>query len=940
MAPAEILNGKVVSAANKGETEEPSHSDEGANSRFYTRPGNSTEVGDRDDSNLYINVKLKAAEEIGIKATHIKLPRTATESEVLRYVTLLNEDLTVHGFIVQLPLDSENPINTEAVVNAIVPEKDVDGLTSISAGKLARGDLHDCFIPCTPKGCLELIKETGVQIAGRHAVVVGRSKIVGAPMHDLLLWNHATVTTCHSKTANLGEEVNKGDILVVATGQPEMIKGEWIKPGAIVIDCGINYIPDDTKPNGRKVVGDVAYNEAKERAAFITPVPGGVGPMTVAMLMQSTVESAKRFLEKFKPGKWTIRYNSLNLKTPVPSDIDISRSCKPKSIGSLAREIGLLSEEVELYGETKAKVLLSALERLKHQPDGKYVVVTGGGAAGGGYSQVIPMEEFNLHLTGDIHAITAANNLVAAAIDARMFHELTQTDKALFNRLVPSVNGVRRFSDIQIRRLRRLGIEKTDPNTLTDEEINRFARLDIDPETITWQRVGIQLDTYSVIRMEIISSKCAKGKSNPVPSMLQKAFALLCIYGSCVSGWLLDTNDRFLRKITIGQSPTEKGHTRTAQFDISVASEIMAVLALTGSLEDMRERLSKMVVASSKKGEPISTEDLGVSGALTVLMKDAIKPNLMQTLEGTPVFVHAGPFANIAHGNSSIIADRIALKLVGPEGFVVTEAGFGADIGMEKFFNIKCRYSGLRPHVVVLVATVRALKMHGGGPTVTAGLPLPKAYIEENLELVEKGFSNLKKQIENARMFGVPVVVAVNAFKTDTEAELDLVSRLAKEHGAFDAVKCTHWAEGGKGALALAQAVQRAAQAPSSFQLLYDLKLPVEDKIRIIAQKIYGADDIELLPEAQHKADVYTKQGFGNLPICMAKTHLSLSHNPEQKGVPTGFVLPIRDIRASVGAGFLYPLVGTMSTMPGLPTRPCFYDIDLDPETGQVNGLF
>uniref|UniRef100_A0A8C2S7R8 C-1-tetrahydrofolate synthase, cytoplasmic n=2 Tax=Capra hircus TaxID=9925 RepID=A0A8C2S7R8_CAPHI len=783
------------------------------------------QVGNRDDSNLYINVKLKAAEEIGIKATHIKLPRTATESEVLKCITSLNEDLTVHGFIVQLPLDSENPINTETLVNAIAPEKDVDGLNSIR-----------------------------VQIAGRHAVVVGRSKIVGAPMHDLLLWNHATVTTCHSKTANLNEEISKGDILVVAIGQPEMVKGEWIKPGAIVIDCGINYVTDDTKPSGKKIVGDVAYKEAKERASFITPVPGGVGPMTV-----STVESAKRFLENFKPGEWIIEYNKLNLKTPI-----------------------------ELYGETKAKVRLSALERLQHQPDGKYVVVTGitpTPLGEGKSTTTIGLVQalgahlhqnvfacFNLHLTGDIHAITAANNLVAAAIDARL-------------------NGVRKFSDIQIRRLWRLGIEKTDPATLTDEEINRFARLDIDPETITWQRV-------------------------------------------------LDTNDRFLRKITIGQAPTEKGHSRTAQFDISVASEIMAVLALTSSLEDMRERLGKMVVASSKKGEPISTEDLGVSGALTVLMKDAIKPNLMQTLEGTPVFVHAGPFANIAHGNSSIIADRIALKLVGPKGFVVTEAGFGADIGMEKFFNIKCRYSGLRPHVVVLVATVRALKMHGGGPTVTAGLPLPKAYIEEDLELVGKGFSNLKKQIENARMFGVPVVVAVNAFKTDTEAELDLISRLAKEHGAFDAVKCTHWAEGGKGALALAEAVQRAAAAPSSFQLLYDLKLPVEDKIRIIAQKIYGADDIELLPEAQHKAEVYTKQGFGNLPICMAKTHLSLSHNPELKGVPTGFVLPVRDIRASVGAGFLYPLVGTMSTMPGLPTRPCFYDIDLDPETEQVNGLF
>uniref|UniRef100_A0A8C6EHA8 Uncharacterized protein n=1 Tax=Microcebus murinus TaxID=30608 RepID=A0A8C6EHA8_MICMU len=792
------------------------------------------QVGDRDDSNLYINVKLKAAEEVGVKATHIKLPRTATESEVS-----LHEDSTVHGFILQLPRDSENAVNTEAVIKAIAPEKDVDGLTSISAGKLARGDLNDYFIPCTPKGCLELIKETGAQIAGKRAVVVGRSKIVGAPVHGLLLWNNATVATCHSKTANLGQEVNKGDILVVATGQPEMVKGEWIKLGQYSSTVG-------------PIMSQMIQNQMGEgswRAGFIPPVPGDVGPMTVAMLMQGTVESARGFLEKYKPGNIKI-----NLKTPVPSDIAISRSCKPKPIGTLAREIGLFSEEVESYGETKAKVLPSALARLKRQPDGKYVVVTGvtpdvfacvrqpsqgptfgikGGAAGGGYSQVIPTEEFNLHLTGDIHAITAANNPVAAATDARIFHELTQTDKALFNRLVPSANGVRKFSDIQIR---------------------RFARLDIDPETITWQRV-------------------------------------------------LDTNDRFLRKITTGQAPTEKGHTRTTQFDISVASAIMAVLALTSSLEDMREGLGEMVVASCKKGEPISAEDLGVSGALTVLMKDAIKPNLMQTLEGTPVFVHAGLFANIVHGNSSVMADRVALKLVGPEGMVVTEAGFGADIGMEK-----------------------ALKMHGGR--------------EENLELVEKGFSNLKKQIENARMFGVPVAVAVNAFKTDTEAELDLVTRLAQEHGAFDAVKCTHWAEGGKGAFALAQAGQRAAQAPSSFRLLYDLQLPVEDKIRIIAQKIYGADDIELLPEAQHKAEVYTKQGFGNLPICMAKTHLSLSHNAEQKGAPTGSVLPIRGIRASVGAGFLYCLVGTMSTMPGLPSRPCFYDIDLDPETEQVNGLF
>ncbi|XP_078263103.1 C-1-tetrahydrofolate synthase, cytoplasmic isoform X1 [Rhinoraja longicauda] len=901
------------------------------------RPGLAIlQVGDRDDSNLYISMKLKAAAEIGMNANHMKLPKTITEDEVLSNITRINEDPSVHGLIVQLPLDSINPIDVEKVTNAVSPEKDVDGLTSINAGKLARGDVNDCFIPCTPKGCLELIKQTGVKIAGSKAVVIGRSKIVGAPMRDLLVCNNATVTTCHSKTADLQGEVGRADILVVGAGRAEMVKGDWIKPGAVVIDCGINHVPDSTKPSGKRVVGDVAYNEAKMVASFITPVPGGVGPMTVCMLMENTVESAKRYLEKCKPGKWAIQYTKLRHVEPMPSDIIISRSCALKHISRMAKEVGLLSDEVELYGKSKAKVLLTSLNRLREQPDGKYVVVTGitptplgegkstttvglaqaigahldinvfacvrqpsqgptfgikGGAAGGGYSQVIPMEEFNLHLTGDIHAITAANNLVAAAIDVRMFHEATQSDKALYNRLVPSNKGAKAFSNIQLKRLQKLGINKTDPSALTDEEMSRFVRLDIEPDTITWQRV-------------------------------------------------IDTNDRFLRKITIGQSSTEKGFTRTTQFDITVASEIMAVLALTDGLKDMRDRLGKMVVASSKQGEPITTDDLGVTGALAVLMKDAIKPNLMQTLEGTPVFVHAGPFANIAHGNSSVLADKIALKLVGANGFVVTEAGFGADIGMEKFFDIKCRYSGLRPHVVVLVATVRALKMHGGGPAVTAGVPLQKEYTEENLDLLAKGCSNLRKQIENANTFGVTVVVAVNAFKSDTEAELELVCSTAKELGAFDAVKCTHWAEGGMGAVELAKAVHRASEIQSDFKFLYDLELPIVDKIRTIAQRIYGAADVELSPEAQHKVQVYTKQGFAGLPICMAKTHLSLTHEPERKGAPTGFVLPIRDIRASVGAGFLYPLVGTMSTMPGLPTRPCFYDIDLDPETEEVNGLF
>jgi len=632
---------------------------------------------------------------------------------------------------------------------------------------------------------------------------------------------------------------------------------------------------------------------------------------------------------------WKLNYLPLNIEDKIPSDIAISKSQKPKDIAKLAGEICIRDDQIELYGKTKAKVALSVLNELRERKNGNYVVVAGitptplgegkstttiglaqalgahlkkqcfacvrqpsqgptfgikGGAAGGGYSQVIPMEEFNLHLTGDIHAITAANNLLAAQIEARAFHESCQEDKALWNRLVPLKDGKRTFAPIMFKRLKKLGINKTNPNDLTDDEINKFVRLNFDMDTITWQRV-------------------------------------------------MDTNDRFLRKITIGQSPTERGKTRECQFDITVASEIMAILALTTDLKDMRERLGNIVVASDKNMLPITADDLGVAGALTVLMKDAIKPNLMQTLEGTPVFVHAGPFANIAHGNSSIIADKIALKLVGEEGFVVTEAGFGADIGMEKFFNIKCRYSGLTPSCVVLVATVRALKMHGGGSKVVAGAPLPQEYVTENVELVRAGFCNLRKQIENARYFGVPVVVAVNKFASDTALETDAIIELSREAGAFDAVLCTHFANGGAGAVELAHAVSKASQQTSEFKFLYDLDLSLEEKISTIATKIYGADGIELSDEAKLKIERYTQQGFSKLPICMAKTHLSLSANPELKGAPTGFTIPISDVRASVGAGFVYPLVGTMSTMPGLPTRPCFYDIDIDLETGETIGL-
>jgi methylenetetrahydrofolate dehydrogenase (NADP+)/methenyltetrahydrofolate cyclohydrolase/formyltetrahydrofolate synthetase len=634
--------------------------------------------------------------------------------------------------------------------------------------------------------------------------------------------------------------------------------------------------------------------------------------------------------KKFVPTK-------LKLIRPVPSDIDIAQASDIKSIALVAEEVGILPGELEFYGPYKAKVKLEILERLKDIPNGKYVDVTAitptplgegkttttvglsqalgahlgkkvftairqpsqgptfgikGGAAGGGYSQVIPMEDFNLHLTGDIHAITAANNLCAAAIDTRVFHESEQDDEKLFNALCPpDKKGLRKFSPSMLRRLNKLDIHKLDPNELTPEERSRFARLDIDPDSITWRRT-------------------------------------------------IDTNDRFLREIEIGLGPEEKGKTRRTGFDITVASEIMAILALTTDLRDMRERLGRMVIGTDRKGGAVTAEDLGVAGALTVLMKDAIKPNLMQTLEGTPVFVHAGPFANIAHGQSSIIADRIALKLVGPGGYVITESGFGADIGMEKFFDIKCRYSGLIPQVVVLVATVRALKMHGGGPKVVAGKPLAPEYTDENLDLLRKGLPNMTRHIKNALKFGVNVVVAVNSFSNDTPAEVEVVRQAALEAGAMDAIVSTHWLEGGTGALKLAEAVIKAADKPTKFKFLYPLELSIKEKLEFICKEIYGAGGIDILPEAQAKIDLYTRLGFDNLPLCMAKTHLSFTHDAAIKGAPTGFIVPVRDIRASVGAGFLYPLLGEMRTMPGLPTRPVFYDVDLDLDTGKVLGLF
>jgi formate--tetrahydrofolate ligase len=565
-----------------------------------------------------------------------------------------------------------------------------------------------------------------------------------------------------------------------------------------------------------------------------------------------------------------------------PSDLEIARSVTPRPIVRIAADLGINDDELELYGPTKAKVRLEAITRLEaERPRGKYVVVTAitptplgegkstttvglaqglnrtgrkasvnirqpslgpvfgikGGAAGGGYSQVIPMEDFNLHLTGDVHAIGAAHNLAGAFIDNSLHHK---------------------------------------------------NPLGIDPHGILWPRV-------------------------------------------------LDISDRALRHVVIGLGGREDGVPRETEFVITVASEVMAVLALATDLFDLRDRLGRMVLATRSDGSPVTAEDLGVAGSMTVLLRDAIKPNLLQTLEGGPAFVHCGPFGNIAHGNNSIIADRLALVT---NDIVCTEAGFGSDMGAEKFFDIKCRASGLAPDAAVVVATVRALKMHGGVGKIVAGKPLDPALLEENVEAVRTGASNLAAHIGIVRKYGIPAVVAINSFPTDTPAEVEAIREVALAAGARDAVVATHFTDGGAGATDLAEAVWAATEDPSrSFKLLYADEAPLGEKILTIVKEIYGGDGIELTPAAQKSLKLYESMGFGNLPICMAKTQYSISHDASLKGAPKGFTVPIREIRLSAGAGFVTPLCGEMRTMPGLPSKPGGEKIDIDAE-GNVVGLF
>jgi len=569
----------------------------------------------------------------------------------------------------------------------------------------------------------------------------------------------------------------------------------------------------------------------------------------------------------------------LNWRRLMLSDIKIAQKAKIVPIENIAKKLKIDKRYLVPYGRYMAKIDLGILDKIKNRKSGKYVLVTAitptplgegktvttiglsmalnrlgrltstcirqpslgpvfgikGGAAGGGYSQVLPMENFNLHFTGDVHAVGLAHNLAAAFLDNSLF---------------------------------------------------KGNKLQIDPEKITLRRV-------------------------------------------------VDVSDRSLRNIKTGLGSKDDGLPRDSGFDITVASEIMAILALSSSLMDLRKRLGRIVVAHTQDGRPVTCEDLQVAGSMAVLLKDAIKPNLIQTIENTPCFVHAGPFANIAHGNSSILQDRIALKL---SEYVVTEAGFGADCGAEKFFDIKCRASGLAPHAVAMVCSVRALKAHSGRFKVVAGKPLDPALTQENLDAIEEGACNLQKQIENVSLFGVPVVVAVNRFTSDTKKEIELVKKKALEFGAFDCCVSEVWAKGSSGGLKLAKSIMAAAKEKSNFKLLYPLDISIKEKIETIATKIYGAKDVEYAGAVEEKIKVYTEQGYDKLPICMAKTHLSLTHDPSLKGRPRDFTLPIRDIRASIGAGFLYPLCGEMKTMPALPSHPVGEKIDID-KKGNIVGL-
>lgn len=861
------------------------------------------QVGEDAPSKVYVGHKVKAAQDCHLHVEHLKLPRTSNEANILATIHAINKNDQIHGVILQLPVDSVEKVDVDRCIEAIDPNKDVDGLHFKNAGQLARGMIESgTLLPCTPRGCMELLHThapNGIQ--GLKAVVLGRSKIVGSPIAEMLKWADVTVTTVHSRTPP--EQAiafcRDADIVVAACRQPEFVKGHMLKPGAMVIDVGINSMPDATKKSGARIVGDVDFDSCKEVAGFITPVPGHVGPMTIAMLLQNTLDAAKRFMVADFT-RWETRPLSIPNVRPDVDDFALNQTVTPKHITEIAKEMRLFSHEVLQRGPFKAKLdPEQILRRVGNAHRGKYVVVSSvtpskegegktttvlglsaafnahlgvnclptlreptlgplfsikGGGTGGGFSQVIPSQDMNLHFNGDIHAVCAAHNLLAAATDNCIAREDSTDAAQLFSRLT---NGGTYFTQAQLERLAALGITETNPSDFTLEQMERM-------------KLGLVRDEMTIRRV-------------------------------------LDTNDRYIEE----------------HFDCAASSEIMNILTLAQDYEDLSERLKRVIVGRDIHGGFVTARDVGVDGAMAILMKNAVQPNLTQTMEGTPVMVHSGPFASLGPGVSSVMADTLALRLVGNDGFVVTEAGFGSDLGLEKFMHIKSTRLDdiLRPDVCVLVLTTKSLLITGR--KVCEGAT-KKEMLRMGMEF------NLKRHIDNVKQFNIPLVVAVNTFDDDSGEELETLRQNSLEYGADDAVICRNFQEGGRGTVALAESVQRLSREKYELARLYDLEDSVEDKLYALATKVHGRKDILFSDEAKRSLEVLSR--FKKLPVCVTTS----PYNYHSQSHPDA--LPVTTLRVQAGAGLLIAGCGaTHRSMASLPSRPRFLDMGVT--DGTIYGL-
>eukprot|EP00397_Hematodinium_sp_SG-2012_P001563 GEMP01001566.1.p1 GENE.GEMP01001566.1~~GEMP01001566.1.p1 ORF type:complete len:911 (-),score=177.59 GEMP01001566.1:2509-5241(-) len=864
------------------------------------------QVGEDAPSKVYVGHKVKAGIDCGLHVEHLKLPRSSNEANILATIHAINENDDIHGVILQLPVDSAEEVNVDRCIEAIDPKKDVDGLHFKNAGQLARGMMNNgTLLPCTPRGCMELLRAHSPRpLRGMKAVVLGRSKIVGSPIAELLKWEDVTVTTVHSRTPpdQVIALCREADIVVAACRQPQFLKGYMLKPGAMVVDVGINSIPDATKKSGARIVGDVDYDSCKEVAGYITPVPGHVGPMTIAMLLQNTLDAAKRYMVADFT-RWDTRPLSLPVVRPAAvDDFALNQMFKPKHITEVSKEMRLFPHEVLQSGPFKAKLDSERiLRRLGGEHRGKYVVVSSvtptrsgegktttvlglsqafmahlrinclatlrepslgptfslkGGGTGGGLSQVIPSEDMNLHFNGDIHAVSATQNLLAAATDNCIAREnFPQPIEILFGRLTRTGT----FTKAQLERLQKLGITKTNPSEFTAEEMKKFATRGLVRDKMTIRRV-------------------------------------------------LDVNDAFIEN----------------QFNCTASSEVMNILALAHDYNDLVERLKHIVVGRSPQGF-VTARDICVDGALAILMKQASQPNLIQNLEGGPVMVHAGPFAGLGPGVSSVMADTLGLRMVGEDGFVVTEAGFGSDLGLEKFVNIKTRVDDiLIPDVCIVVVTTKSLMTTAR----SVGSHATKS------EALRHGAEvNLRKHIGIVKQFNIPMVVAVNTFDSDSLEELESIRQLALEFGADDAVICRHFQEGGRGAVELAESVQKLSQRKYKLNRSYELHDSIEDKLHSVATKVYGREGISLTDAAKDSLRLF-EADYKHLPVCCNMSPFGF-HAPKITET-----LLIRDLHLQAGSGLIIADCGpdNYNYMPALPSRPRFTDIGIDNE-GNTFGL-